>query len=226
LSRSFTEPWDRWLQASILASREALGDSWLGYYLNAPIWCFALTPNLCGPASVAGVLMPSVDAVNRHFPLTIAIVLPYPASAVEAVVCGGPWFKESEEFALACLDPALDVDALETRLDTLAWPSRATPVSESAADAAVRLAGDGIGCSITEAVIDEDLLGAVCHDILDALLRSNFGAYSVWWTAGSSHVAPTFAISRELPPPARFTAFLVDATSEDPRISEAIRQEP
>lgn len=226
LSRSFTEPWDRWLQASIAASRDSLGDSWLGYYLNAPIWRFALTPDLCGPASVAGVLMPSVDAVNRHFPLTVAIVLPYPASAVETAVCGGPWFRESEEFALTCLDPRLDVDALETRLDTLAWPARATPVSENAVETAVCQTADGIGCSIAEAVLDEDLVGSVCQDILDGMLRSSFGPYSVWWTAGSDRVAPIFAISRELPAPARFTAFLVDAASEGSRVSEAAGDEP
>lgn len=226
LSRSFTEPWDRWLQASIVASREALGNSWLDYYLTAPIWRFALAPNSCGPASVAGVLVPSVDAVNRHFPLTIAIVLPHMTNAVEVTACGGPWFRESEECALACLDPKLSLEDLEARLDALAWPAQPTPISESAGETPVKQTVDWMRCSISEAVVDEDLAGTVCHSILDAMLQSRFDRYSVWWTAGSRHVAPAFTISRELPSPARFTTFLLDAETEGAGLSETVGHEP
>ena len=72
LPRSFVEPWDAWLQQGFASSRDHLGDGWLEAYLTSPIWRFVLAPGVCGPAGVAGVVMPSVDSVGRYFPLTIA----------------------------------------------------------------------------------------------------------------------------------------------------------
>lgn len=68
LPRTFLVPWDAWLQRTLPAALTALGDAWL----EAPAWRFALPPGLCGPAPVLGVLLPSMDAVGRSFPLTIA----------------------------------------------------------------------------------------------------------------------------------------------------------
>jgi type VI secretion system protein ImpM len=79
LPRSFTDPWDAWLEAVIAGSREVLGKRWLPAWMEAPIWHFALPAGQCGPAPVLGVWMPSVDAAGRHFPLTLARVGVLPA---------------------------------------------------------------------------------------------------------------------------------------------------
>ena len=76
LPRGFTEPWDVWLAEAISGSRTVLGESWVPAWLEAPIWRFALPAGQCGPDAVAGVLLPSVDRIGRHWPLTIAAVLP------------------------------------------------------------------------------------------------------------------------------------------------------
>jgi type VI secretion system protein ImpM len=76
IPRSFAEPWDDWLSEVMPGSRAILGDAWLAAWLEAPIWRFALPAGHCGPDAVAGVMLPSVDRAGRHWPLTLAAVLP------------------------------------------------------------------------------------------------------------------------------------------------------
>jgi type VI secretion system protein ImpM len=42
LSGDFVEPWDHWLQETLVASRMSLGAEWDGAYNQAPIWRFTL----------------------------------------------------------------------------------------------------------------------------------------------------------------------------------------
>ena len=62
-----------------------LGADWLRLYLAGPLWRFVLRPGVLSEDAVAGVMMPSVDAVNRHFPLTVVAVVP-PAAATAGVL--------------------------------------------------------------------------------------------------------------------------------------------
>lgn len=74
LPRSFTDPWDAWLQQVLPASRGILAEVWEPAWLEAPVWRFALPPGLCGPDPVLGLWLPSVDRAGRYFPLTLAQV--------------------------------------------------------------------------------------------------------------------------------------------------------
>jgi type VI secretion system protein ImpM len=64
-------PLDDWLAAVVAGSRENLGEGWRGAWLEAPVWRFALAAGPCGPHAAAGVWLPSVDRVGRHFPLLL-----------------------------------------------------------------------------------------------------------------------------------------------------------
>jgi type VI secretion system protein ImpM len=102
LPPSFVEPWDAMLQAGMLASRAALGREWPGVYSGAPLWCFALGGGVAGESGWAGVLMPSVDSVGRHFPLTIAA--PVDARTLPSwLPAAGDWFARCAELALSTL---------------------------------------------------------------------------------------------------------------------------
>jgi len=70
LSEVFRAAWDRWLQAGMTRLRGRHAD-WTERYLKAPLWFFVLGDGVIGGQSWLGVLMPSVDAVGRYFPLTI-----------------------------------------------------------------------------------------------------------------------------------------------------------
>ena len=112
----FVKPWDAWLQDVMPAARSALGGSWLDSYLTMPIWRFAFLPGLVGQSGWAGVLMPSVDRVGRHFPLAIAMALPsYTATAYVVFECAD-WFAGLEDAALTVLDPTRGVDDLDGAL--------------------------------------------------------------------------------------------------------------
>jgi diacylglycerol kinase family enzyme len=80
-----------------------IGDAWLDAYLTMPIWRFVLLPGLVGQSGWAGVLMPSVDRVGRHFPLALAVELSSLGAAAHAVFDGGAWFTSLEDAALGVL---------------------------------------------------------------------------------------------------------------------------
>lgn len=122
LPRSFTDPWDAWLEAVIAGSREVLGKRWLPAWMEAPIWHFALPAGQCGPAPVLGVWMPSVDAAGRHFPLTLARVGVLPADQAG-------WLTAAEAAGLRALQEDLPPEEI-ARL--LASPADAAAAADAA----------------------------------------------------------------------------------------------
>ena len=82
-----------------------------------------------GPSGWAGVLMPSVDRVGRHFPLTVAVALVSHTAAARAVFEGADWFAGLEDAALAVLDPTRGADDLDGALahSAFASPENADP---------------------------------------------------------------------------------------------------
>jgi type VI secretion system protein ImpM len=111
----FLDPWDRWVQATMLRARTDLGPRWQACYLSAPIWRFTLTAGLCGAAGAQGVLMPSVDRVGRQFPLTLVTALPAGRSAILAHLTATATFEALETLALDALGDGVNRDALVAR---------------------------------------------------------------------------------------------------------------
>ena len=109
LPAGFVAPWDAWLQAGIAAARATLGEGWDAAWDGAPAWRFALPAGACGPEAVAGLLMPSRDAVGRCFPLTLAAI---PA----ALPPGAAWYDMLEALADRARAGVLDADALAAAL--------------------------------------------------------------------------------------------------------------
>jgi protein phosphatase/serine/threonine-protein phosphatase Stp1 len=111
LPQSFVGPWDAWLQAGIGVARGALGEAFEPSWAATPAWRFFLPAGACGPAAVAGLLLPSADAVGRPFPLTLAKLL------AEGETPPGPvWFDAVERAALAARDRGELVDVLVATL--------------------------------------------------------------------------------------------------------------
>jgi type VI secretion system protein ImpM len=114
----FVAAWDPWLQESMLAGRKILGPHWDECYLTAPIWRFCLPAGMAGPATVAGVLMPSIDRVGRQFPLTLVTELPAQAGRdpLRSLFEQEPMLDALELVALDALDDAMTRDDLDSRL--------------------------------------------------------------------------------------------------------------
>jgi type VI secretion system protein ImpM len=122
LPPGFVSAWDAWLQQSMAASRESLGEAWLELYLTSPIWRFLLGPGVCGENAWLGMLMPSVDQVGRHFPLTIVKALPADADVFPCALGASEWMAAVENAALRTLDIDASVSSFEEGLAALPFP--------------------------------------------------------------------------------------------------------
>ena len=79
--------WEAWPDAGLQHSRDSLDDAWLQTYLSSPIWCFSASADCCGAQPFAGVLMPSLDRVERYY--SLSIVAPFDAERSAAEIASG-----------------------------------------------------------------------------------------------------------------------------------------
>lgn len=121
LPESFRSVWDPWLQRGLARLRDRHAD-WTSHYLEAPMWCFALGPQVAGEGAWIGVLMPSVDGVGRYFPFTLAVELDASAGGAlqgDALQGALRWWAQGTRAALEGLEGDLDAlrfDAVLQRL--------------------------------------------------------------------------------------------------------------
>lgn len=134
LPHEFIEPWDQWL-AQAIGDWQAREADWLDHYLQGPSLRFLISPGVLGDVAWAGVLMPSVDAVGRYFPLSIAASrprLPDTATSLQTLL---DWLHRLDDLALDALQFDWSVDTLEAALHQLGdWPSTAADAPGSLAD--------------------------------------------------------------------------------------------
>jgi type VI secretion system protein ImpM len=116
LPDDFIRRWDGWLQAGLAQARAEQGEGWLAGYLVAPIHRFWLAPGLIGERGWGGLVMPSVDRVGRHFPLTLA----HPMETFAEALSANGWFAAADAAARRVLDLDYTIAALEQSLATLA----------------------------------------------------------------------------------------------------------
>ena len=202
--------WDGWLQSAISASRRILGERWLDVYLTSPAWRFACDAGACGPAGLAGVMVPSVDRVGRYFPITLMWGVPEPLTPLAVAMQCEEWFRASEQHVIETLAHSevqfeeFDARVVELggQLDALCNAQR---VRLEAQDAAAVSEAPGpwqipLG--------DSTRLPEVYAQLLHHPLRMQHSPVMLWWTEGSSRVAPCSLVTRGLPSADHFAAFL------------------
>ena len=205
LPREFIEPWDDWIQLALEHSRGQLSDGWLDIYLTSPVWHFALAPAICGDSGWAGVLMPSVDAVGRYFPFTIAAPLDPGSNITTVLSASQPWLLKVEELARSSLDDRFDLADFDREIQDLQRPLGETVGNGASQHDAL----DGRLLNAWRyALSSPDRLVADCPALLRELMDRLFFTYSFWWTAGSSRVSPTLLICQGLPPAEGYAAML------------------
>jgi type VI secretion system protein ImpM len=146
LPEPFRSTWDQWLQRGLARLRDRHTD-WTDRYLEAPIWCFALGPQVAGDGAWIGVLMPSVDGVGRYFPFTLAVPLDGAVAERlqgEALARAQQWWTHATQAALEGLEG--DLDAL--RFDAVLQRLFAGPGDEAAACDVESLVLPGAGASL------------------------------------------------------------------------------
>lgn len=198
LPGSFLATWDEWLQTGLQQSREQLGPAWLDTYLNSPIWRFALAPGVCDDSTWAGVLIPSVDRVGRHFPLTLAADIENTPDLLEWLTTSGNWYAQLEDLALS----VLDVDFLFTEFDS-ALSALVLPDPVSGSESARASAG-----VLRLPLHSVDALQNELPGMLRQMTSFTLAGHAVWWTDGSAHVEPSLLLSRGLPESTAFVGML------------------
>jgi len=122
LPSSFLKPWRLWVEQSVHASRQMLGEAWVPAWLEAPIWHFACAPGVAGPDAVLGLIFASVDRAGRHFPMTLAAVCPGFTNS-PSLDAGAAWLAGAEAAGLDALMTDADPAALGAALRALAPPA-------------------------------------------------------------------------------------------------------
>ena len=118
----FVRVWDDWLQGAMMAAEQAGGAAWVGQYMSAPIWRFALSPGLAGAGKIMGVLMPSVDRVGRRFPLALMAPVDRDGPVALDHLAEDETYAKLEDLALAALDDGMDRDRLQGALADIMPP--------------------------------------------------------------------------------------------------------
>jgi type VI secretion system protein ImpM len=205
LPASFVEGWDNWLQHGLLASREKLGQVWLEIYLTSPIWRFALSAEVLDSHAWAGIIMPSVDRVGRHFPLTIAAKIEGQAAMLECLAREKSWYDDLETLALSSLENNFLMDDFDVALQ------RMSGFSVQSGKSLVKSRTQSAWCFPID---DLENVEAGASLITNKIAETLLSVHSMWWTEGSPHVHPSLLVCRGLPEPAQFTAMLDGSWSQ------------
>lgn len=208
----FSQAWDTWLERCLHEAQTELRERWLDVYLAAPAWRFALAPGACGRAGLCGVLVPSMDKVGRHFPMTVVRTLA-PGERVLQSACGDViWFESVEALVLEAVHGAVQsLEHFDQRLQGVA-PARVLATSREL------LAAAGNEALSSPHALAE-IAGAIAHE---ALAQKTKTPLTYWWTKGSDVLAPSFRWRAGLPQTQEFSRWLNDRD----RVPAAARAPP
>jgi type VI secretion system protein ImpM len=204
LPASFADPWHAWLVRGLAAARQELAVRFEPAYMAAPVWRFVLPPGACGPAPAAGVVLPSVDAVGRLFPLTLAAISPSLGPPL-ALAAAPHWFEALEEAGRDALARDPEVEAWLARLAGIAPPAADTappprcahvPLPEGAA-------------AVPDAGIQPVLAGLGAERAV------------LFWCEGSPFVDACALVAPELPEGVCFARLLSDPAPPPPLLEGA-----
>ena len=208
LDAAFIADWDAWLQRSLAASRQALGEAWLEVFLQSPMWRFVLMPGVCGADAWAGLLVPSVDKVGRYFPLTFALQTRIGLD-VTPLFSADAWYGALEQAALLALSADCGPDDLETALAALPFPERLDNDSTIAPD--WWRDPDSVPRSLTV----PGPLAALVDRSAGAMLTERAAGQTFWWSVGADGSGTEIHCARGLPPETYFEVLLRGTGASD-----------
>lgn len=110
LHRAVVDNLHNLFQQGLLESREKLGEQWLDYYAVAPIWHFYFPKGVLDDNYWLGIWSPSVDSVNRSFPLVMLDTIDQPLNDIKDFNAYLDWFTECENLMLDVVHGDIDFD--------------------------------------------------------------------------------------------------------------------
>jgi type VI secretion system protein ImpM len=199
--REFLDVWEPWMQGSVSASRQSLGDGWRQAYLAAPIWRFWLCAEICGE-TVLGAFMSSLDGMGRYYPLTVFAsadantAIPPPDIAAQ-----DDWFAAAEDFLLSTLDKNAAYETITGALDRLAPPAYDATTADAPGTSALQP-------GTLAAPLGERSFAEMFAALRAANHASTYAAASFWWTLGGDDYPPIGFNCRRMPDPFLFDGML------------------
>jgi|GEM_PF-355616 len=122
LGRKLQGALDTWLQSSLQAIQGEFGGQWEHRFRSMPSWRFVVERDLWGPATVAGVIVPSFDRVGRNFPLAVAAQLHGFSGDPRCLCLDDTWFIAAEGLAETSAHRDFDIETFTTGLKRLRPP--------------------------------------------------------------------------------------------------------
>ncbi|WP_029871462.1 type VI secretion system-associated protein TagF [Rhizobium leguminosarum] len=119
LSRHLQAALDAWLQSGLQAAQRELSEDWERRFRMMPAWRFIVERGLWGPATIAGVLLPSLDRVGRSFPLVIAAQLHGFTEHPRQLYLDDTWFTAAEAIAESSAKRDFDINHFTANLKRL-----------------------------------------------------------------------------------------------------------
>ena len=147
----------------------------------------------------AGTVLPRVDRVGRHFPLTIATKMMGQAAMLEWLAREKSWYDDLETLALSSLVNNFMLDDFDVALQRM---------SGFSVQAGISLVKSGMQSAWCFPIDDLENVEAGAPLITNRIAEALLSGHSMWWTEGSPHVHPSLLVCRGLPEPAQFTAML------------------
>jgi len=113
LPLNFVQPWDQWLQDGLSRRPRVVGARVRCDVGRSAGLALPDAAGACGESEVAGVMLTSLDAAGRVFPLTLATLVPGGMTLPNEA-----WYAAVEQAGLAARDRGQTVDALLAALPT------------------------------------------------------------------------------------------------------------
>jgi len=110
LQRTVVDNLHNLFQQGLQESRAKLGEDWLDYYAIAPIWHFYFPKGVLDDNCWLGIWSPSVDSVNRSFPLVMLDTIEQPLSDIADFNAYLDWFTECENLMLDVVHGDIEFD--------------------------------------------------------------------------------------------------------------------
>ncbi|MGH1373713.1 MAG: type VI secretion system-associated protein TagF [Cellvibrionaceae bacterium] len=192
LPRSFTTPWDDWLQRCLASSREQIGSNWLDHYLTSPIWRFVLSPGTVDSNTWAGILLPSVDSVGRYFPLAFVSTIAGHSDPFLLQLQNSEWFSAAESIAISGLQEGLNADETLLRLSNISAQLNVEILSS------IETTPNGFVANHNSNTIEANY--ATLLNSWQKSLSNNSGeSHSLWWNSPSGNRPSSLLSCRGLP---------------------------
>lgn len=205
LPQDFSNRWHEWLQGSMAAARESLGESFLTYYLNCPAWKFLMAPGVCGKQAVVGLTIPSVDRVGRYFNFTVATVLPELSNPCTYVSQNREGMAQLEELTLDILEHDYPKNEIDIKLRELSLSFRGTSDIRQHVESGV----DFIRVSQDQAMPFADQSG----ELVTYLVSQRLQDFSMWWYGQIGQTQSQLLVCQGMPSAEHYIGLL---TLDDP----------